>query len=66
MAIALETSTNTLILEEFLALPETKPASEYINDQIYQKPMPQGKRSTLEIFGDWQISVQNMFDLLKF
>ena len=66
MAIALETTTNTLLLEEFLALPETKPASEYINDQIYQKLMPQGKHSTLEIFGDWQISVQNMFDLLKF
>ena len=48
MAIALETSTNTLLIEEFLALPETKPASEYIDDQIYQKPMPQGKHSTLQ------------------
>ena len=66
MTIASDTSINTLLLEEFLALPETKPASEYIDDQIYQKPMPQGKHSTLEIFGDWQISVQNMFDLLKF
>ena len=66
MTIALETSINTLLLEEFLALPETKPASEYIDNQIYQKPMPQGKHSILEIFGDWQISVQNVFDLLKF
>lgn len=48
MTIALETSINTLLLEEFLALPETKPASEYIDNQIYQKPMPQGKHSTLQ------------------
>jgi len=31
----------TLTLEEFLKLPETKPASEYIGGQIIQKPMPQ-------------------------
>lgn len=30
----------TLILEEFLKLLETKPASEYIDGQIIQKPMP--------------------------
>jgi len=30
----------TLTLEEFLKLPETKPASEYIGGQIIQKPMP--------------------------
>ena len=66
MTIASDTSINTLLLEEFLALPETKPASEYIDDQIYQKPMLQGNHSILEIFGDWQISVQNVFDLLKF
>jgi Uma2 family endonuclease len=36
-------------LEEFLKLPETKPASEYVNGAIYQKPMPQGKHSTLQI-----------------
>ncbi|OKH15120.1 Uma2 family endonuclease [[Limnothrix rosea] IAM M-220] len=35
-------------LSEFLALPETKPASEYINGNVYQKPMPQGKHSTLQ------------------
>ena len=35
-------------LEEFLKLPETKPASEYIDGNIYQKPMPQGKHSTLQ------------------
>ncbi|AUT00297.1 hypothetical protein CLI64_07815 [Nostoc sp. CENA543] len=35
-------------LEDFLNLPETKPASEYINGRIYQKPMPQGKHSILQ------------------
>ncbi|NJM48622.1 MAG: Uma2 family endonuclease [Alkalinema sp. RU_4_3] len=35
-------------LEEFLQLPETKPASEYIDGQILQKPMPQGEHSTLQ------------------
>ncbi|MBE9187281.1 Uma2 family endonuclease [Microcoleus sp. LEGE 07076] len=38
-----------LSLTEFLELPETKPASEYINGQIYQKPMPKGKHSRLQI-----------------
>ncbi|PSB13858.1 hypothetical protein C7B76_18270 [filamentous cyanobacterium CCP2] len=38
----------TLSLEEFLKQPETKPASEYIDGRIYQKPMPQGKHSTLQ------------------
>ncbi len=37
-----------LTLEEFLKLPETKPASEYINGQVIQKPMPQGKHSKLQ------------------
>ena len=40
--------TNSLAIEEFLALPETKPASEYIDGQIYQKPMPQGQHSTFQ------------------
>jgi Uma2 family endonuclease len=39
---------NQLSLEEFLAQPETKPASEYIDGQIYQKPMPQGEHSILQ------------------
>lgn len=42
------TSSKPLTLEEFLRLPETKPASEYIDGQIIQKPMPQGKHSTLQ------------------
>jgi Uma2 family endonuclease len=43
-----QTPTKKLTLEEFLQLPETKPASEYINGQIIQKPMPQGKHSTIQ------------------
>jgi Uma2 family endonuclease len=38
----------TLSLEEFLKLQETKPASEFIDGRIYQKPMPQGKHSLLQ------------------
>jgi len=40
--------TNNLSIKEFLALPETKPASEYIDGQIYQKPMPQFQHSTFQ------------------
>ena len=43
-----QTSTKTLTLEEFLKLPETKPASEYINGKVVQKPMPPGKHSKLQ------------------
>ena len=38
----------TITLEEFLNLPDTKPASEYIDGQIVQKPMPKGEHSTLQ------------------
>lgn len=38
----------TITLEEFLKLPETKPAIEYINGQVIQKPMLQGKHSKLQ------------------
>jgi Uma2 family endonuclease len=37
-------------LEKFLQIPETQPASEYIEGKIYQKPMPQGEHSTLQSF----------------
>ncbi len=37
-----------LTLAEFLQLPETKPASEYMDGQIIQKPMPQGKHSVIQ------------------
>ncbi|MBD0390294.1 MAG: Uma2 family endonuclease [Nostoc sp. C3-bin3] len=48
MALPIQ-STTALSVEKFLELPETKPASEYFKGQIYQKPMPQGKHSTLQI-----------------
>ncbi|WP_008309753.1 Uma2 family endonuclease [Leptolyngbya sp. PCC 6406] len=35
-------------LQDFLQLPETKPASEYINGEITQKPMPKGRHSRLQ------------------
>jgi Uma2 family endonuclease len=41
-------SLNILKLEEFLKLPETKPASEFIAGQTVQKTMPQGKHSRLQ------------------
>lgn len=41
--------TKPLTLDEFLKLPETKPASEFIDGQIIQKPMPQGKHSTVQL-----------------
>jgi len=41
-------SPSKISLEEFLLLPETKPASEYVDGEIYQKDMPQGKHSTLQ------------------
>lgn len=37
-----------LTLEQFLKLPETKPASEYINGEIFPKSMPQGEHSRLQ------------------
>lgn len=43
-----QTPTKPLTLEAFLTLPETKPASEYIDGKIIQKPMPQGKHSALQ------------------
>ena len=43
-----QTPTKRLSLSEFLTLPETEPASEYINGKILQKPMPQGKHSIIQ------------------
>jgi Uma2 family endonuclease len=44
----IQSPKKNLTLEEFLKLPETKPASEYINGQIIQKLMPQGKHSIIQ------------------
>ncbi|MBE9186962.1 Uma2 family endonuclease [Microcoleus sp. LEGE 07076] len=46
--VTLIQSQSKISLEEFLLLPETKPASEYVDGQIDQKAMPQGKQSTLQ------------------
>ncbi|HAA28726.1 MAG TPA: hypothetical protein DCE56_14865 [Cyanobacteria bacterium UBA8553] len=44
----IQTPTKSLTLEEFLELSETQPATEYIDGQIIQKPMPQGEHSTIQ------------------
>jgi Uma2 family endonuclease len=44
-----QTSAKPVTLEQFLALPETKPASEFVEGQIFRKNMPQGKHSTLQL-----------------
>jgi Uma2 family endonuclease len=38
----------SLSLEEFLTQPETKPAQEYINGVVYQKPLFKGKHSLIQ------------------
>jgi Uma2 family endonuclease len=43
-----QTPLKPLTIEEFLTLPETKPASEFVDGQIIQKPIPQGKHSTIQ------------------
>ncbi len=40
--------TRQITVDDFLKLPETKPASEFINGKITQKPMPQGEHSLLQ------------------
>ena len=42
-----QTKVKSISIEDFLKLPETKPASEFVDGQIIQKPMPQGKHSTI-------------------
>ena len=43
-----QTPTRRATLSEFLATPETKPANEFIDRIIYQKPLPQGKHSIIQ------------------
>ncbi len=38
-----------LTLNDFLALPETTPASEFVDGKISQKVMPKGKHSRLQL-----------------
>lgn len=43
--------TKPITITDFLQLPETQPASEYIAGTIIQKPMPKGKHALL--LGKW-------------
>ncbi|MDB9305263.1 MULTISPECIES: Uma2 family endonuclease [Cyanophyceae] len=54
----IKTPTRQITLAEFLQLPETKPASEYINGEIIQKPMPQGKHSRIQ--GELVTTINNV------
>lgn len=47
--VAVHSIAPKLTLEDFLNLPETKPASEYIDGEIRQKTMPQGEHSVVQI-----------------
>jgi Uma2 family endonuclease len=42
------TTPQILTLEQFLQRPETKPASEFFQGEVIQKPMPQGEHSRLQ------------------
>ena len=44
------TTTAKLTLEEFFRRPETKPASEYVDGEVIQKPMPDQKHARLQAF----------------
>jgi Uma2 family endonuclease len=48
MTSMVQTPVKQITLAEFLDLPDTKPASEYIDGQIIQKPMPQGHHSIIQ------------------
>jgi Uma2 family endonuclease len=44
----IQTPLKIITLAEFLQLPETKPAWEFVNNQIVPKPMPKGQHSTIQ------------------
>lgn len=44
----IQTSPQKIALDEFLKLPETKPACEYIDGKIIQKSMPKTRHSRLQ------------------
>jgi Uma2 family endonuclease len=43
-----QTPAQIITLEQFLQLPDTEPANEYIDGSIIQKPMPQGEHSAIQ------------------
>jgi Uma2 family endonuclease len=40
--------SESITLEDFLELPETKPVGEYINGKAFEKPMPKSRHSLLQ------------------
>jgi Uma2 family endonuclease len=48
MSQMVQTPVRQITLAEFLVLPDTKPASEYIDGEIIQKPMPQKQHSVIQ------------------
>ena len=48
-AVTVSPVKQQISLETFLEQPETKPASEFINGKIQQKPMPRGEHSCLQV-----------------
>ena len=44
----MSTLIQPMTLEAFLQLPETQPASEFIDGAVIQKPMPQGQHSLIQ------------------
>jgi Uma2 family endonuclease len=58
-----QTPLKPLNIEEFLKLPDTKPASEFVDGKIIQKPMPQGKHSTIQ--SDFGASINGALKLGK-
>lgn len=44
-----QTPTKPLTLEDFLQQPDTRPASEYIDGQVIQKPMPEADHSVIRV-----------------
>lgn len=46
--VATPDTAATITLDAFLTQPETKPASEYQNGLVTQKPMPKGKHSRIQ------------------
>ncbi|MGI8550903.1 MAG: Uma2 family endonuclease [Dehalococcoidia bacterium] len=50
MTTTTTTSTQKLTLDQFLALPETEPASEYAGGEVIQKPMPTKAHAILQLY----------------
>jgi Uma2 family endonuclease len=48
LRLMVQTPSKLLTLTDFLKLPDTKPASEFIDGKIIQKPMPQGSHSIIQ------------------